>query len=715
MSREGKPSSKNDSISSGGLKGQLKLSSHPTLYGLLQQKKRKRDSSDSSLSPLKRLYSNDNSQSSLDDSSQDVIILDPPTPKLQIPKTLNTSSISTTLWVDKYRPKTLKDLAVHPKKIKDVAEHLLIAVYACRRVSTQRRNSFIPPSLRILILTGPPGSGKTATINLLLGPNALINEYTGIDKVTPELIEYKNPPQVSSINLDDIKMGESRSFGTQRESKLIPFLRQIKNLKYPSLTIQEGTNSNDPKDKILLVEDMPYLHDAKQRKIFQEAISEYLSDRIYYPIVFIISDDTTKGSNACNFIFSKEILSSSSVKIIPFNTVSVTLVTKTLTKIASSEKLMVSKEDIRALADTCQGDIRSAINMIQFATTKNANAAKNTKVRQKIDFPVQKVMKKNRKKTSGYELFSVFPDIGRDFTLSLYHSVGKVMHRKRLNDFEIDDAGRVVQSIKDHPTIKATSPLFRMPLKAVPEDIIEKHITSERTSEIFVQFIHENYTNFCDDIDDIASAADYFSCADLLSHNYLDNQTLREYINLTCVRGFMFTPNNDKKESKFSAFYKPHSLKAYKTRDDNWSITKRIFQSEDSFFFNNFFRNGTETPQPLTLKSRKVLAAETMPFTGSMLNNTQRYHPLRQKLVSPSQASFVQSLCRYNMSRQTTSKEWKTRNQIDESISVESVVDRNESDERRNDVIIAQIQREIENLRLQSTQIIETMDEIEDC
>lgn len=672
---------------------ETKLSSYPTLYQFQQQKKRKSDTQVEVIDLTQEKP-----------SSHDNDLFNMVTPNL-----VKKTNSRTSLWVDKYKPTSLKDLAVHPKKIKDVAEYLLNAIYACRRASLRKKNSYMPPSLRILILTGPPGSGKTAAINLLLGANALINEYTAIDKVYPELIEFKNPQQFTNATLQEVEYEGSQKLYGHRESKLIPFLRQVKNLKYPSLLLNNDAGSG-PKDKVLLVEDMPYLHDFKQRKAFQEAILEYLKERLYYPIVFILSDDTTKGSNACNYIFSKDILSSSCVKIIPFNTVSVTLVTKTLTKIAASENLLLSKEDIRTLAETSHGDIRSAINTIQFATLNPSKSSmKTTKTRLKINFPETKVMKKNRKKnSSGYELHTVFPDIGRDFTLSLYHSIGKVMHKKRLNDYDINDSGHVVTSLKDHATIKSTSPLFRKPLKAVPEDIIEKHISSQKTSDIFVQFIHENYTNFCEDIEDISVAADYFSCSDLLTSNFLDNQTLREYTSLLCVRGFMFSQSHPKKENRFSSFYKPHMLASNKTQNDNWIIVEKIFQSEDSFFFNSFF-GPDNISKPLTLASRKTISSEILPFTGLILKNTPKFHPLRQQLVSPSQSSFIDALVRYSFA----SSNYKAKNQIDETVCVESLEVRNESDKMRNDVILEQIEKEIANLRLKSVKPCE-VEEIED-
>jgi hypothetical protein len=63
------------------------------------------------------------------------------------------------LWVDKFAPRSAADLAVHKKKVEEVQQWLQQA-----NVSLELG---LPPASRLLVLSGPPGAGKSATLRVL--------------------------------------------------------------------------------------------------------------------------------------------------------------------------------------------------------------------------------------------------------------------------------------------------------------------------------------------------------------------------------------------------------------------------------------------------------------------------------------------------------------------------------------------------------------------
>ena len=80
-------------------------------------------------------------------------------PNPQRPLLKNKSSqpriqIDSNLWCEKYSPSSEADLAVHKKKVAEVRDWLL------SHLCLQKGNG-------VLLLTGPPGSGKTATLRVL--------------------------------------------------------------------------------------------------------------------------------------------------------------------------------------------------------------------------------------------------------------------------------------------------------------------------------------------------------------------------------------------------------------------------------------------------------------------------------------------------------------------------------------------------------------------
>uniref|UniRef100_A0ABK0M628 RAD17 checkpoint clamp loader component n=1 Tax=Rattus norvegicus TaxID=10116 RepID=A0ABK0M628_RAT len=258
-------------------------------------------------------------------------------------------------WVDKYKPETQHELAVHKKKIEEVETWLKTQVL---EVKPKHGGS-------ILLITGPPGCGKTTTIKIL-------SKELGI-----QVQEWVNPI-LQDFQKDDYK----ELFNSESNFSVIPYQSQIavfndfllRATKYNKLQMLGDALTTDK--KIILVEDLPnqFYRDAN-------ALHEILRKYVHIgrcPLVFIVSDSVSGDSNH-RLLFPKNIQEECSVSNISFNPVAPTIMMKFLNRIVTieasknGEKITVpNKASLELLCQGCSGDIRSAINSLQFSSSKGA-------------------------------------------------------------------------------------------------------------------------------------------------------------------------------------------------------------------------------------------------------------------------------------------------------------------------------------------------------
>ncbi|KAK7802532.1 hypothetical protein U0070_027063 [Myodes glareolus] len=128
--------------------------------------------------------------------------------------------------------------------------------------------------------------------------------------------------------------------------------------------------------KIILVEDLPnqFYRDS-------HALHEILRKYVQIgrcPLVFIISDSVS-GDNNQRLLFPKKIQEECSISNISFNPVAPTIMMKFLNRIMTVEAsknggrvVVPDKTSLELLCQGCSGDIRSAINSLQFSSSKGA-------------------------------------------------------------------------------------------------------------------------------------------------------------------------------------------------------------------------------------------------------------------------------------------------------------------------------------------------------
>ena len=302
-------------------------------------------------------------------------------------------------------------------------------------------------------ISGPPGSGKTATLKILATElNCSIQEWTSPN----ENVDYSDNPSE------------------------LPFVSQTKSFKNFMIRANKylSLESFSKGSKIILLEDLPNFA-LKSPQDFQDILR--IDSRIF-PLVIIQSQEEIKD------IFPQEFLEELRIDCINFNPVTNTNLVKLLTQIAQTEKVPVpDKTTLTSLATSSNGDVRSAINSFQIGCA--------TKEYRKRIFESSSSIKKNSKNSSTTKNLAVIG--AKDSNLDLFHAIGKVLYCKRTEESE---NSKFVDKTK-----------LRKKLMTDPEELMENIPTSE---DNFTAFLHQSYGDFFTDIKDLSQAVENLSFSD---------------------------------------------------------------------------------------------------------------------------------------------------------------------------------------------------------
>ncbi|KAM4709532.1 cell cycle checkpoint protein RAD17 isoform 2-T2 [Discoglossus pictus] len=461
-------------------------------------------------------------------------------------------------WIDKYKPENQANLAVHKKKIEEVETWLKSHVGQ----GTQKQGG------SVLLLSGPPGCGKSATIQVLAKEIGIqIQEW-----INPLMQEYK--PDEHPVVFD-------REFGfqpSQSQSALFQdFLLRAN--KYNKLQMLGETAGTDK--KLIIVDDMPNqfyrdpssLHDILRRFVKTGRC----------PLVFIISDSLSGNSNQRK-LFPKEIQEELSVCNVSFNPVAPTSMMKVLTRIATAEAsisggkcTIPDKATLELLCSGSSGDIRSAINSLQFSALKDASLPNDfwSKKKGKTSKSVKTSTKTKHKKKSdkaGEESDDLQAIGGKDASLFLFRALGKILYCKREAPSPDTDYPRLPAHLSEHD---------RDLLLVLPEAVVEK---SHMRGELFNLYLHQNYVDFFTGIDDIVQASEYLSAADLLTGDWNSRSTLSVYSSSVASRGVIHANSarasaNCQVGVGFKPLHKPQWLSVNKKHQENCLAARSLFSN----------------------------------------------------------------------------------------------------------------------------------------
>ncbi|XP_055911679.1 cell cycle checkpoint protein RAD17 [Eupeodes corollae] len=377
-------------------------------------------------------------------------------------------------WIDSFEPHTIDDLAVHAKKIQEVQDWML----HCDILRTKKQPA------QICLITGPAGSGKTATLKVL----AKIMKC--------QLVEWINP-----IDSDNItQLGDQENQYAQSQVEL------FKSFLFRSSRYKSVLESCDK--RLILVEDFPNCF-IKDTSGFNDVLEDYLKYG-KSPLVFIVTDSKSKKLNISFNLFSDTVKTQFRINHISFNPVSTTLMKKALKRICTlmtSESFrnlykVPSVDMVDSIGMAAQGDMRNALINLHFGSLKGAPVLKTDTLKTSSQ---SKTRSKTQKKLSS---------VGRDETITLMHALGRVFNPKYT-----DAANQLLHS---------------------PEDIASSFSTEPRN---FTNFVHTNFLGHFADIENVLPAIDALSVCDNILSEYREDTLGLIGLNVA-VRGVMVSNRN---------------------------------------------------------------------------------------------------------------------------------------------------------------------------
>uniref|UniRef100_A0A8D3DSR8 Cell cycle checkpoint protein RAD17 n=1 Tax=Scophthalmus maximus TaxID=52904 RepID=A0A8D3DSR8_SCOMX len=334
--------------------------------------------------------------------------------------------------------------------------------------------------------------------------------------------------------------------------------------KYSCLRMAGDDGATDR--KLILVEDLPNQFYRQPGSLHSNLRQFMKTSRC--PLVFIVSDSLS-GDSSSRFLFPRDIQEELDISSISFNPVAPTTAMKVLTRISTLEAGkscgrmdMPDKGVLEMLCSGSSGDIRSAINSLQFSSLPGSLW------RTKKDRPASSAGKafsrRNQRKTRSRqtkEQEEVQAIGGKDASLFLFRALGKILHCKR------HASGPGLSSHLSHH--------LRETLLVDPELVVER---SHMSGGFFNLYLHQNYLDFFSEVEDVARASEYLSDSDLLTADWTSRSTMEDYGSSVATRGLLHS-NSQQVSVGFRPLHKPGWHLVSKKHRENCLAAQSLFRS----------------------------------------------------------------------------------------------------------------------------------------
>ncbi|PWY69477.1 cell cycle checkpoint protein Rad17 [Aspergillus eucalypticola CBS 122712] len=379
-------------------------------------------------------------------------------------------------WAQQFAPSSIEELAVHHKKVSDVKSWLI--------------NTFARGERQLLVLRGPAGSGKTATVSLL---SAVLNY---------DILEWKNPSSSESATKAHVSIASRFDDFLERGN-------EFKGLDLDEVTSSpgpgdNGNNADASRQRIILIEEFPTLTgSASGLTPFRLALLRYL-DRTSQqnidsetdvqrnsPIVLIVSETLLNSrsfpsdSLTVHRLLGPVLYNHPKTSILDFNSIAPTFMYKALHLVLEKEARLSKRERFPGPAIlhniSTIGDIRSAISSLEFLCLNSGGFKK---------FPPLKT--RNSKGSSipltAFERETLELVTQREASLGLFHAIGKVMYNKRVDAGSTEGAQVVLPP--DYLSHHKRPQLSQVCVN----ELVDEAGTDNQT---FICALHENYVPSC--------------------------------------------------------------------------------------------------------------------------------------------------------------------------------------------------------------------------
>ncbi len=366
----------------------------------------------------------------------------------------------TVLWSERLAPQNSEELAVHPRKVAQVRTWLQEAF---------SNKSALAKHRKLLALTGPAGSAKSATIKALASPADL--DY--------DILEWHN---------DTPSFDPTSAFvpGSSFVDRFTDFLSKA--AKFPSLQLQSSSHADTheasadafasssldtldssaaaaKRNRLILLQDLPNLHHAPTRTLFQAALDQHLAQSTLLtsrgvpnvPIVIIVTESAPRededgwvaGASSSTWrdriasivdtrtVLGERIRRNPAYAEVRYNPIAPSILLKGLKRAfdqAPAQLLRKSKTKagldkhildlLSAIANDANGDLRAALNCLQFMGAS----------RRQLDHMAKEAANKpgRRGRTGVGRMLPLVA--GRESSLALFHALGRVLYNKRAGD-----------------------------------------------------------------------------------------------------------------------------------------------------------------------------------------------------------------------------------------------------------------------------------------